>query len=135
MSTNQLHRVFAVVAALSVPTIILSGGCAADGNGDVVEDDGGTPTTDTDPGGEGICLMNNCSSDEQCAGCADDRNTCLVEESRCVACDPSHSATVSHIAMAASCADIAGSATQATSLTSMSAPQFANETPPWRRCK
>jgi hypothetical protein len=38
--------------------------------------------------GEGICLLNNCSADEHCLGCADGRNTCLEAENRCVACDP-----------------------------------------------
>jgi hypothetical protein len=36
----------------------------------------------------GICLMNNCRSDAECGGCIDNRVTCLLEENRCVACDP-----------------------------------------------
>ena len=71
-----------------MPTIILASGCSADGNGPAVDGgDDGTTTTDQ-PSGEGICLMNNCNTDEQCLGCGDGRTSCLVEENRCVACDP-----------------------------------------------
>lgn len=51
----------------------------------------GTPTaTSTAVGGSGggICLLNNCTANEHCAGCSEGRNTCLVAEQRCVACDP-----------------------------------------------
>ena len=45
--------------------------------------------TDTaDTGGEEICLLHNCESDDECGACTDGRNTCFVEEKRCVACDP-----------------------------------------------
>jgi len=48
----------------------------------------GTGTGGSDDPGDGICLLNNCSTDNECIGCSDGRNTCLVEENRCVACDP-----------------------------------------------
>jgi hypothetical protein len=45
----------------------------------------GTP----DPGPQvGICLLNNCADNAHCAGCTQDRLTCLVEQNRCVACNP-----------------------------------------------
>ncbi len=34
-----------------------------------------------------ICLLHNCSADEHCGGCSDGRNSCLVDEGRCVACN------------------------------------------------
>lgn len=36
----------------------------------------------------GICLLNNCHSDDECAGCTADRTTCKLDENRCIACDP-----------------------------------------------
>ncbi|MEM9693567.1 MAG: hypothetical protein AAGA56_13545, partial [Myxococcota bacterium] len=47
-----------------------------------------TPADDDDTPDEGICLLNNCSAPEHCVGCLDGRDICLVEESRCVACNP-----------------------------------------------
>jgi hypothetical protein len=35
-----------------------------------------------------VCLLNNCTEDAHCTGCSDGRQTCLVEENRCVACNP-----------------------------------------------
>jgi hypothetical protein len=35
-----------------------------------------------------VCLLNNCTSDDHCTGCSDGRQTCLLAENRCVACDP-----------------------------------------------
>ncbi len=32
--------------------------------------------------------MNNCSEDDHCKGCSDNRTTCKKDENRCVACDP-----------------------------------------------
>ncbi len=39
-------------------------------------------------GASGVCLLHNCATDDECAGCADGRNYCLVEDGqgRCVAC-------------------------------------------------
>ena len=36
----------------------------------------------------GVCLLHNCDEDLECAGCTEGRTTCLVEEKRCIACDP-----------------------------------------------
>ncbi len=35
-----------------------------------------------------VCLLNNCTKDQHCTDCSDGRNTCLVAENRCVACNP-----------------------------------------------
>lgn len=37
---------------------------------------------------QGICLLNNCKSDQECAGCTAGRTTCKLDEGRCIACDP-----------------------------------------------
>ena len=37
--------------------------------------------------GGGICLLNNCESDEHCGSSADGRTTCDVESGRCVECE------------------------------------------------
>jgi hypothetical protein len=91
---NKFRSVLAALVIGVVPGSALLGACSAAGEGD--GDPQGDPTGGqgaTDPGdGDGICLMNNCSSDEQCAGCSDGRVTCLEEESRCVACDPTSGA-------------------------------------------
>ena len=82
---RKLQHVFWVGAALLVAPL-LSAACSDD-EGDVVPP-GGTAGGGGEDGGEGICLLNNCSEDAHCLGCEDGRNTCLVEENRCVACDP-----------------------------------------------
>ena len=45
-------------------------------------------TTSTTTNSQGICLLNDCHQDQECAACQDGRTTCLVAENRCVACDP-----------------------------------------------
>lgn len=94
LSAKKISKVFALAAVLALPAVMGATGCAGGSDGDVAEeeDDGGGSSgagaTD-DPGPtEGICLLNNCSEDAHCAGCADNRDTCLVAENRCVACDP-----------------------------------------------
>lgn len=60
------------------------GGTAGD---DATVSDSVTDSADgTD--GEMICLLHNCESDSECADCTEGRNTCFLEEKRCVACDP-----------------------------------------------
>ncbi|HWB74175.1 MAG TPA: hypothetical protein VG755_04450 [Nannocystaceae bacterium] len=47
------------------------------------------PTADTTNAEDGgVCLLHNCESDDECAGCTEGRNSCFTEEKRCVACDP-----------------------------------------------
>ncbi len=53
---------------------------------DVQEEPDVKPPEDT--GTPMICLLNNCKEDAHCTGCSDGRQTCLVEENRCVACNP-----------------------------------------------
>lgn len=40
-------------------------------------------------GGGGICLLNNCSSDAECADCSNGRRSCSSAAHRCIACGPS----------------------------------------------
>ena len=80
--TTKLHSWLFVAAALVAPATILFTGCSGD-EGDVT-----TATSGAGAGEPGICLLNNCSADEHCQGCPDGRDHCLVEENRCVACDP-----------------------------------------------
>ncbi len=87
---SKLSKVFVATIALFLAPAIGFTACsddepdtastAAGGQGGSVGTGGGS--------GEGICLLNNCSADDHCLGCADGRNTCLVAENRCVACDP-----------------------------------------------
>ena len=91
MSASNIKTVIAAIVALCLPMALFGSGCAAEGEPGGTEkpkDSSGAGASDPGPTGDGICLMNNCASDEQCFGCADDRNTCLVNEGRCVACDP-----------------------------------------------
>lgn len=47
----------------------------------------GDPSKGPADDGQSICLLHNCDSDAECASCSDGRNTCLVAQHRCVACD------------------------------------------------
>ena len=65
------------------------------GTPDVVQEtspDTGPETTEPDVPAEVqqplICLLTNCEVDAHCNGCTQERNTCLVAENRCVACNP-----------------------------------------------
>ncbi len=53
------------------------------------------PITSPGDGGSGgsglpsdICILQNCGSDAECAGCAEGRTTCDLAQRRCVACGP-----------------------------------------------
>ncbi|MFT3770737.1 MAG: hypothetical protein QM820_35385 [Minicystis sp.] len=58
-----------------------TGGAGGNGgnNGGSSNNGGALPTS--------ICLLHNCSADIECEACGDGKNTCLVSEHRCVACD------------------------------------------------
>ena len=77
---------FLVVVALSMSGFLVA--CSSP----VVEPDvEGSPLPtggDDNQPTEGICLLNNCNADSECTGCSDGRTSCLVEENRCVACNP-----------------------------------------------
>ncbi len=79
----KLVKLFALaVMAFAAPSLLLQA-CSSDATE--------TPTATSGSGGStgnGICLLNSCNSDAECGGCADGRSKCLVEENRCVACDP-----------------------------------------------
>jgi hypothetical protein len=49
---------------------------------------GGAGTGGSGAYGSGMCLLNNCNSDAECEGCTFGRNTCKLDENRCIACDP-----------------------------------------------
>lgn len=64
-----------------------SGGSGGSGLGGVPS--GGTGGTGGGSGGaSGLCLLTNCNTDFDCAGCSFNRTKCLLSEHRCVACDP-----------------------------------------------
>jgi hypothetical protein len=50
-------------------------------------DDGASGSPTGGPDDEAICLLHNCNSDAECGACDEGRNTCLLDEKRCVACD------------------------------------------------
>jgi hypothetical protein len=81
--SSALKTILSTAAIAALTTAALLSGCAS-----TDEPAGGVGASDGVPEGEGICLMNNCQSDDDCGGCDDARNTCLVEENRCIACDP-----------------------------------------------
>jgi hypothetical protein len=89
---NTTLRTWFTAAAAFVLVPVLTLGACSDDSADTAPGGGGQGQGGTGNGGggaeDGICLLNNCSADDQCVGCADGRNTCLVEENRCVACDP-----------------------------------------------
>jgi hypothetical protein len=77
---------FAITATLAA---LLAGACAT---GTKVVDEGtggeaGNP--DTTGTSSEVCRLHSCDTDGECGGCTDGKNRCLVEEHRCVACDPS----------------------------------------------
>ena len=87
------RKIMGALAAICLPAAMLLSACAAPGAGAGGDDEGvgaGNATTGSSSadGDSGICLLNNCHSDDECGGCQDGRDTCLVGESRCVACDP-----------------------------------------------
>lgn len=91
----KIRTIVFATTALLLPTAVMLGACSEDApnatNPSVVLTTGaGGQTAGVGGGGTegGICLLNNCSEDDHCAGCDDDRTTCLVEENRCVACNP-----------------------------------------------
>ncbi len=71
---------------LGLSTAITVGACA---HSDPIDDgSNGEPDPNGTQSDESpICLLHNCSEDAHCGGCTEGRNTCLVDEGRCVACD------------------------------------------------
>jgi len=92
---TKLRTLLVATATLLAGPIMLTSACGGgDDNPGTTTGTGGTGTgTGTGTGGgggaeQGICLLNNCSEDAHCVGCPDGRDTCLVAENRCVACNP-----------------------------------------------
>ena len=88
-------RNLCIAAALTVASSgLVLGACGSDDApsqaGPTPTGSGGSSSTASGGAGEGsgICLLNNCTEDAHCDGCADGRTTCLEAENRCVACDP-----------------------------------------------
>ena len=68
------------------PSVGGSGGeNGSDESGDADEDDG---VGESGGNEAGICLMQNCNNDLECATCPDNKNTCDPRQGVCVACDP-----------------------------------------------
>ncbi|MEM1029227.1 MAG: hypothetical protein AAGN82_02705 [Myxococcota bacterium] len=92
---KKLVAAWAICLAGPMAVQACGGGGSAPDDGSGAGAGGPGATVGTGPGvgsggddQQGICLLNNCNSDVECAGCGDGRNTCLVDENRCVACDP-----------------------------------------------
>jgi hypothetical protein len=83
----SVRKVLAVLALASLPGVTFAACASGDQPSEEPGPEDTTQPPQDDPTG-GICLMNNCHSDEECLGCADNRTTCLEAENRCVACDP-----------------------------------------------
>jgi len=97
--SSSLKNILVAAFAVAIPLTLSLPGCGSDdssggGGSGNVGNTGGTGTGGTtNTGGTGnvtgICLLNNCKSNEECAGCSFGRTTCKISENRCVACDPS----------------------------------------------
>ena len=77
-----MRSLLASLLVAAVPALVF--GCA---NSDPIPGVAG-PEDGSDTESESqICLLHNCTEDDHCGGCSNGRNTCLVEEKRCVACN------------------------------------------------
>ena len=79
---SQIRNLLFATALLGFAVPMTLGACGSD--------DATTVPSSTSGGGSstGVCLLNSCTDDNQCDGCADGRTQCLESENRCVACDP-----------------------------------------------
>lgn len=68
---------------LAAFTVVAAAGCISSNPIEGPQEDDEDPQNDE----SAICILHNCTEDAHCGGCSDGRNTCLVEEGRCVACD------------------------------------------------
>jgi hypothetical protein len=88
---KNLRTLLVALATLVLAPALLLNACGGDDPATTTGSGGsgnGNPTGGAGGTGEGICLLNNCSDNTHCVGCPDGRDTCLVAENRCVACDP-----------------------------------------------
>jgi len=91
-SKNNIRTLLVALTTMTALPAVMLSACAEeaplDGSAEGPGPEANTPGGSGEEEGEGICLLNNCNSDLECGACEDDRNTCLVDENRCVACDP-----------------------------------------------
>src|SRR5512133_767757 len=74
------------LAFTSTLLAILAASCATGGK---VDDSGsGGGGAPPHPVNTEVCRLHSCDIDDECGGCQDGKRTCLVDEHRCVACDP-----------------------------------------------
>ncbi len=83
-------RFLVMLPAMIVALLLVAvPGCGGDDDPEAF----GTRTNTNDggsgPNGEGICLLNNCDLDRDCADCEGGQSVCLQKEHRCIACGPS----------------------------------------------
>lgn len=83
-------HLFVLPAALLFLLLLIAPGCGGGDEGPG-EFPGGPRRGGGSSGGlgdDGICLLNNCDRDRDCADCSGERTTCFKQEHRCVACGP-----------------------------------------------
>ena len=96
--SDRLKGLFVAAFAVAIP-LTLAPACGGDddasssgggGGTGAIGGSGGAGGTGGGTGGttSNICILNNCSSDGDCAGCSDGRTKCKQSDHRCVACDP-----------------------------------------------
>jgi len=98
--TSSIRTFLAVATAATLVTLLAVPGCGGDKGGGGPPGFGGSSAsggsggTSGDSGlggsgnatGSGLCLLNNCHSDDECDGCSYGRNKCKLDENRCIAC-------------------------------------------------
>jgi hypothetical protein len=92
----MLRKLVATLGVLVLPLLLGLPACGTDdggpdkpagsGGSGAQAGDGGTGATGG--GGQGICLLNNCTADDHCTGCSYGRTKCDLATNRCIACDP-----------------------------------------------
>lgn len=81
--TSRFARLSSLASLAFTAWALAAAGCATSDPIDPNADPNGDPQNN----GEAICLLHNCTEDAHCGACTEGRNTCLVSEGRCVACD------------------------------------------------
>lgn len=61
-------------------------GGGEDGSDSDGSDQDGEDDTTSSGSGSDVCLLHNCATDAECAGCSEGRTFCKADEGRCVAC-------------------------------------------------
>lgn len=98
---SSVKSLLATAIAASLALALSLPGCGSDkGGGGGPPGIGGAGGTSGDSGlgggsgsggttGSGLCLLNNCHSDQECEGCSYGRTICDVSQTRCIACNAS----------------------------------------------